>query len=277
MTQTLEVPGAHLHYEVGGSGPVLLLIPGGAMDGGVFGGMVGALAHDYTVATYDPRGLSRSTLDGPAEDIEVAVQADDAHLLLSAVTSEPAFVFGNSSGATTGLALVAQHPEQVRALVAHEPPLTELLPDSAAHRAAHEELYQTYLGDGPGPANEKYLTYAGLNQPALATDTGPPGPLHPETAAALARIQDNLDLFFAHMLRPITRYVPDAAALGDASRRLVVAAGAESAGQVANRTAVALAGVLDTRVVDFPGTHAGFLRQPQEFARTLHRVFGEMG
>jgi hypothetical protein len=79
------------------------------------------------------------------------------------------------------------------------------------------------------------------------------------------------------MLRPITRYVPDAAALGDASRRLVVAAGAESAGQVANRTAVALAGVLDTRVVDFPGTHAGFLRQPQEFARTLHRVFGEMG
>jgi pimeloyl-ACP methyl ester carboxylesterase len=62
-TQALEVPGAHLHYEVRGSGPVLLLIPGGAMDGGLFAGMVEPLTADYTVVTYDPRGLSRSTFD----------------------------------------------------------------------------------------------------------------------------------------------------------------------------------------------------------------------
>jgi pimeloyl-ACP methyl ester carboxylesterase len=30
---TLDVPGARLHYETRGSGPTLLLIPGGPMDG----------------------------------------------------------------------------------------------------------------------------------------------------------------------------------------------------------------------------------------------------
>jgi len=40
---------------------------------------------------------------------------------------EPASVFGNSSGAIIGLELAARHPEQVRVLVAHEPPLFELL------------------------------------------------------------------------------------------------------------------------------------------------------
>jgi clorobiocin biosynthesis protein CloN7 len=220
-----------------------------------------------------PAGLSRSTLSGPPEDVEVEVQADDAHRLLSAISDEPAYGFGNSGGATTGLALVAQHPEQVRALVAHEPPLTELLPDRAAHRAVHEDLYQTFRGDGPGPANQKYLVYAGLDKPPRGTDTGPPRPPDPETAAALARIQDNLDLFFAHMLRPITRYVPAAASLEDASSRIVAAAGAESAGQIANRTAIALADLLDTAIVDFPGGHAGFLRQPNEFTRTLQRLF----
>jgi pimeloyl-ACP methyl ester carboxylesterase len=31
-TETLQVPGASLYYEVRGSGPVLLMIPGGPMD-----------------------------------------------------------------------------------------------------------------------------------------------------------------------------------------------------------------------------------------------------
>jgi pimeloyl-ACP methyl ester carboxylesterase len=33
---TLRVPGATLHYEVCGTGPVLLLIPGGPADAGGF-------------------------------------------------------------------------------------------------------------------------------------------------------------------------------------------------------------------------------------------------
>jgi hypothetical protein len=44
---TLNVPGATLYYETRGTGPVLLLIPGGAADADIFAG----LAHSRPTAT----------------------------------------------------------------------------------------------------------------------------------------------------------------------------------------------------------------------------------
>jgi hypothetical protein len=52
------------------------------------------------VLTYDPRGLSASTVDDPSQDITVETQADDAHLLLRAVTGEPAYVFARAEAPT---------------------------------------------------------------------------------------------------------------------------------------------------------------------------------
>ena len=63
-TDTLKVPGATLHYEVRSAGPVLLFIPGGPADAGVFAPIRSELSDRYTVVTYDPRGLSRSPIDG---------------------------------------------------------------------------------------------------------------------------------------------------------------------------------------------------------------------
>ncbi len=71
-------------------------------------------------------------------------QADDVHRLLSALGAQPAYVFGSSGGAVVGLALVTAHPDQVRTLVAHEPPVVELLPDSAQVRDQIEDIYHTY-------------------------------------------------------------------------------------------------------------------------------------
>src|SRR5690242_19625717 len=76
-TQSLTVPGARLSYEVSGSGPVLLLIPGGAADATIFAPIAGPLAERYTVVRYDPRGISRSPLEDPAVDVPVERHADD--------------------------------------------------------------------------------------------------------------------------------------------------------------------------------------------------------
>lgn len=272
-THTLEVPGACLHYEVRGSGPVLLLIPGGPADGGGFEPVVPPLADDYTVVTYDPRGISRSTLDGPAQDVSVDVQADDAHRLLAAIGTKPAYVFAHSGGAITGLALVTQHPDQVHTLVTHEPPITELLPDRAQQRAQVDNVYNTYRSDGAGAAIAVFLAGAGIDSgPA---DAAPQGAPHPEMREAMARMKGNLELFFAHMIRPITSYRPDAAALRAVSTRIVVGGGRDSTGQVAHRAAVALANLLGTTIVDFPGDHGGFVNEPEVFAQTLHRVLIE--
>ena len=67
---------------------------------------------------------------------------------VSVLGGAPAYVFGSSGGAVVGLALVTAHPGQVRTLVAHEPPVVELLPDSAQLRAQIQDIYDTYRADG---------------------------------------------------------------------------------------------------------------------------------
>jgi hypothetical protein len=52
----------------------------------------------------------------------------------------------------------------------------------------------------------------------------------------------------------------------------VVGAGTTSEGQLANRTAVALAGRLGMPVVEFPGDHGGFAALPEQFGRVLDQV-----
>ena len=78
---SLSVPGASLYYEVWGSGPLLLVIPGGPQDAGVFAGIARALADRYTVVPYDPRGNSRSTFTGEPSRFTLNQQADDAAAL----------------------------------------------------------------------------------------------------------------------------------------------------------------------------------------------------
>lgn len=156
-TGTLAVPGATLHYETRGSGPVLLLIPGGAGDAGLYAGMAPELATRYTVVSYDPRGLSRSPLDVPADtprgDEEVPVWSDDAHRLLELLSpDEEAVVLGCSSGAVVAVDLLARHPERLRRVVAHEPPLLELLEDPAPHRALFAEVRETFRTEGADAA-----------------------------------------------------------------------------------------------------------------------------
>src|SRR6202140_5098774 len=156
--ERLAGPGANVYYEVRGSGPVLLMMPGGPADAGNFQHIAEQLAADYTVVTYDPRGLSHSTLDGPVRDERmVEIFADDVHRLLTATAKEPAFVFASSGGAVIGLELATRHPEQVRTLVSHEPPAPVLMADPARERAAMDAIVETYRTAGIGPALQKFM------------------------------------------------------------------------------------------------------------------------
>src|SRR5438067_2469838 len=155
-TRTVKVPGASLYVEPRGVGPVLLLITGGPTDAGMITDLVGRLADRYTVVGYDQRDHSRSVLDAEPEDIPVALHADDAAAVLGAMGEDPAYVYGNSGGATIGLELVARHPDLVRVLVAHEPPMMELLPDAEQWRSAFRDIDETYRSAGVFPAMGKF-------------------------------------------------------------------------------------------------------------------------
>lgn len=273
-TATLEVPGATLYYEAYGSGPVLLLIPGGPADAGVFADLAGFLADRYTVVAYDPRGNSRSVTDGPPQDQQLDIHGDDAARLLAAVGSQPAEVFGSSGGAQIGLNLAARHPQRVHTLVAHEPPAVGLLPDAAQQRAAMQQVVDIYRREGVGPGMQRFGEVVGI--------IGGPGPVSQRLAgggeiaepapAMFGRIMGNLDFFLGHGVGPIASYVPDLAALRAGSVRVVAGVGASSVGQLAHRAAVALAERLGTDQVVFPGDHSGFSSHPEAFAQALDTV-----
>jgi pimeloyl-ACP methyl ester carboxylesterase len=272
-TERLNVPGATLYYEVRGSGPVLLMMPGGPADAGAFRRIAGHLESHYTVVTYDPRGLSHSTFEPPVQDEEIVeIFAADAHRLLTATASEPAFVFASSGGAVIALELAARHPEQVRTLISHEPPAPALLPNTARERAAMEEIYQTWRTAGIGPAMQKFMVQTRIRG---GPPPAPQGELTPETREAMAQMQRNMDFWLGHYFRAIAAYEPDFGALKAGSSRIVPAVGDESRDQLAHQGGLGLAEKLGTKAVVFPGAHGGFESHPAEFAARLREVLGD--
>ncbi|GHG65299.1 alpha/beta fold hydrolase [Streptomyces griseocarneus] len=269
-TGTLRVPGARLHYEVRGTGPVLLLIPGGGGDAGVFEPLSAGLTDRCTVVTYDPRGYSRSPLDGPARDQRVEEQSDDARRLLDHLSDGPASVFGSSSGAVVAMDLLVRHPERLRRVVAHEPPLFGVLPDAARHRAMVEGVYGTYRAEGAHAGMAAFGRAVGMGDFEMPS----PGELPPPFAALIERLVSNQPYFLEHELRQFTSFLPDVPALRDRSAKLVLAGGRDGRDNLPYRPATELAAQLATEVVDFPGGHSGYTDQPAEFAALLCEVLG---
>jgi len=280
-THTLSVPGVVLTYDVrrGGSNtaPILFLI-GSPMGAGGFGTLAGHFT-DRTVVMYDPRGVERSKRTDDAAKSTPDQHADDLHRLISKLAAGPVEMFASSGGAVNALALVAQHPEQVRTLVAHEPPAAQVLPDRGPALAACVDIHETYLGAGFGPAMAKFI--------ALVSHTGPIPAEYADRSApdpamfGLPTADDGSrnDALLGQNMISCTHYQFDFKALRAASTRIVIAAGTESAGTLPNRAAVVVAARLGTKPVTFPSNHGGFLGgeygqrgDPDGFAATLRRV-----
>ncbi|GAA2145698.1 alpha/beta fold hydrolase [Actinomadura napierensis] len=273
-TRTLDVPGASLHYEVRGSGPVLLLICGGIYDAAGYAGLAALLADRYTVVTYDRRGNSRSPLAGPPELQDVAVHADDASRLLAEVAGAPAFVFGNSSGAQIALELAVRHPDQVRAVVAHEPPLLGLLPDADHWESVISDVEQAYRDGGAGPAMGVFGAAMGMSGGDDSADAAEPAePPSPEMLEMFARFEKNTGFFIGYEVPAFGRHALDLEELRAAPVEIVVAVGEKSAGEPPHRAGLALAERLGRPAETYPGDHGGFGAEAPAFAANLSRTF----
>ncbi|MGI8722469.1 MAG: alpha/beta fold hydrolase [Geodermatophilaceae bacterium] len=264
---TLRVPGARLHYEVRGHGPVVVLV-GAPMDATSFAPLADLLAADHTVVTTDPRGINRSSVEDPDQDSTPELRADDLSRLLTHLDAGPATVLGSSGGAVTALALVQAHPDQVHTVIAHEPPLDTLLDDHEQIRAGTEDVIATYVAGDVVGAWTKFLEQANITLP----EGVPVEMFAPEPGSQRAADQR---FWFAHELRPTTRWQPDITALRAGPTRIVVGIGVESAGEICERTSTALAVALGIEPTMFPGGHIGFADDPDGFAPRLHAVLRE--
>jgi pimeloyl-ACP methyl ester carboxylesterase len=280
-THTLDVPGAVLTYDVlrneSSTAPVLLLI-GSPMGASGFPTLAGHFT-DRTVVTYDPRGVERSKKDDDTTESTPDELADDLHRLISKLGAGPVDIFASSGGAVNGLALVTKHPEQVRTLVAHEPPAAQVLPDREAALAASRDVHDTYMREGMGPGMAKFIALVSQKGeiPADYADLPAPDP----AMFGLPTDDDGSrnDPLVGQNILSITHYEFEFDALRAASTRIVIGAGAESDGELASRAAGAVAERLGTSLVTFPSGHAGFLGgeygqtgDPAGFAATLREV-----
>lgn len=266
-TGTLQVPGAALHYELRGAGPLLVLV-GAPMNAASFAPLADQLAADHTVLTTDPRGINRSTVEDPEQDSTPELRADDLSRLIAHVDAGPATVLGSSGGAISALALVQAHPEQVRTVVAHEPPLDELLDDREQVRAQTDEIIATHVAGDLMGAWRKFLAVAGIELPEPVFEQAFGNDRDPQKLA-------DEHFWFTRELGPTVRWRPDLAALRAAPARIVIGIGEDSTGQSCDRTSRALGAALGIDPTLFPGDHTGFVDDPEQFAARLRAVLGE--
>ncbi|MBC3761846.1 alpha/beta fold hydrolase [Quadrisphaera oryzae] len=275
---TLDVPGAHLHHELAGpdGAPVVVLVghPAGADD---FRDLGAHLATDHRVLLHDPRGFGASPLDDPDDDADPDRLADDVAALLDAVAGPDARadVFGSSGGAVTGLAFAARHPDRLRMLVAHEPPLFGALPDGAERRADAERVVTTLHAQGVWPAMGAFMALAGFEAPEgsdHATDPHPPADPTDQHVVAMTRMLDK-------GLLTVCGYDVDVEGLRAAEAagaRVVLAAGRESGRQLARRGAEGVAALLDREAAMVTGGHVDWVPwmggDPERFARQLRAL-----
>ncbi len=283
-TGTLAVPGATLAYDVrpGGSPDATpLLLTASPMGGAGFDTLAGHFS-DRSVITHDPRGSERSQLTELTTPPTPEQHAEDLHRIIQELGGGPVDLFASSGGAVNALALVAAHPADVRTLVAHEPPLPTLLPDRDAALAAAGAVNETYRQRGWGAGMAHFI--------ALASHTGEfPSDFAqrpaPDPAAFGLPTEDDgsrTDPLLGLALVGSIGYEPDFGALTAASTRIVMAAGTESEGELANRGALAVAERLGAEPMIFPSDHAGFLGgeygqtgDPDAFAAKLREVLTE--
>jgi pimeloyl-ACP methyl ester carboxylesterase len=280
VTSTIDVPGATLTYDVRGelsNQPVLLLI-GSPMGASGFPTLASHFT-DRTVVTYDPRGVERSVRSDGAGELSPDDHAADLVTLIETLDAGPVDLFASSGGAVNALALAAKRPALINTLVAHEPPLAGILPDSEAALAACEDICETYQRDGLGAGMAKFIAIVSFEGDIPADYTKQPAPDPAMFGLPSEDDGSRDDALLGQNMRGCTSYQPDFDALDKAKDRIIVAVGEESANQLAGRGGTAVAERLGMTPVVFPSNHGGFLGneygmpgKPEEFATKLREV-----
>ena len=285
-THTLNTPEAEIAYDLRGPLPTadgrpLLFMVGQPMTAEGFDTLASHFP-DRTVVTYDPRGLGRSTRQDGRVDNTPTLQASDLHALIEALGTGPVEMFASSGGAVTALALVAAYPEDVTTLVAHEPPLMRVLPDSVAAERARAGVRDAYEASGPNAGMAAFIAMTSWQ--GEFTDEYFSRPAPAPAAFGMPTVDDGSrdSPLLSDRSWAITSYCPDVDALVEAPTRVVIAVAEESGNSLTGRSTRATADLLSQRATVFPSHHGGFLGgdsgyagKPEAFASRLREVLDD--
>jgi pimeloyl-ACP methyl ester carboxylesterase len=166
-----RVNGTTLYTEVRGSGPAVLLIPGGAEDAEGWRALAERLP-GRTVVTYDRRGTLRSSReDWPGRGS--AQHADDAAALIRELGLGDVVVFGGSSAGVIAVQLAIRHPTLVRRALVFEPGYLSAARNTVDLRSLVLVAMEAHLRIHPGDWVGAYRAFARAVRPAAGSLTPP--------------------------------------------------------------------------------------------------------
>jgi pimeloyl-ACP methyl ester carboxylesterase len=260
-----EVNGAQLYYEMRGSGPSALFIPGATGDAGHFEPIAEMLSDEFTVLTYDRRGNSRSPRPEDWGSTSPAEHSDDAAALIDALGVAPTTVFGTSSGAIISLDLVLRHPDVVRGAILHEPPMATVVSNPEETLSPLQEAVQRGMQEGgPPQAIEAFFRLVAGDEAFENLDV-----------RLRERMLSNAETFFGTEFGVFEPYRPDDATFQTVKVPVQVMAGSDSAPLFVEASRWC-ADQLNVELNTLPGAHTPYFDRPEETADTLRPLLRQL-
>ncbi|KAL4886067.1 Alpha/Beta hydrolase protein [Aspergillus karnatakaensis] len=272
-------PPTKLHYQSQGSGPTIILIPGGHGTSLLFTPLALSLSKAFRVITYDRRGYHRSShLPHPARRSGAAIKAhvDDLAVLIRSVqrsSDEKVILFGSSWAAYIAVSVLLRYPDLVEKVVLHEPIFVSFLPQKTQEilRVKILEMLAVFAGKGTGAANRLLMPLISSAEDRRAFTTTS---VYKEL---LGQKSDFFAMWYEHEYAESLTFKLDLEGLNEcAMREKVVLMLGDDPAELAFPTEPVkiLARVLGRDVIRAPGGHMGYVTKEGEFAGVLERALG---
>lgn len=274
---TLDLPGAKLRYYKVGQGPVLILIPGANGTGDIFLPLAERLKEYFTIVTIDRRDYGKSELtkslpeeaNKPDSEYRVKRDAQDVATLAQQLSDGPVYVLGSSSGAIVAMHVLKEHPEVVKEIAFHEPPINTFLPDSDYWKEKNDEIVSIALNEGLQQAMQVFgktlnippLDAKSMSQPVSENDED-------------KKEQYNSMMFWIEY--EIRQYTHSDIKLSDLIQykdKIVLFNGTDSKGSFPQDVNFYINEQTDINLLDIPGGHLGYVQKPDGFAEVLLNIW----
>ncbi|UDI77414.1 alpha/beta hydrolase [Staphylococcus taiwanensis] len=277
--ETLELQGAKLRYHKVGNGPVIIFIPGANGTGDIFMPLAQQLKDKFTVVAVDRRGYGQSELTEPLPEeainpdsrYRVKRDAQDIAELAKSLSDDPVYVLGSSSGSIVAMHVLKEHPDVVKKIAFHEPPINTFLPDAKYWQDKNAEIIDIAINEGMPQAMKLFgetLQISKLDQQYMSK------PAQAENDADSKKRFDEMLGWFKYEIR---QYTESDISIDDFKKHkdiITLLNGTASKGSFPQEVNFFISEETGIKIIDIPGGHLGYVQEPEGFAKVLLEMWG---